>query len=51
MDKRLKNEIEHGKKIAIDADNIWGWSGKAGNLRWERRVEMLLKGIKPYHRI
>lgn len=51
MDIRLKHEIDHGKKISSDADDVWGWSGKAGNLRWERRVRMLLNGIQPHHRV
>ncbi len=49
MDVRLKHEIEHSKKIAPFAESIWGWSGKAGSLRWERRVKMLTKGLKPHH--
>ena len=51
MDNRLKNEIEHGKKIVTAAENIWGWSGKAGNLRWKRRVKMLSENIKPNHTV
>jgi hypothetical protein len=45
MDVRLKNEIKHGKKSAPFAETIWGWSGKAGGLRCERRVKMLLNGL------
>lgn len=51
MNIRLKHEIEHGEKIAPYAKTIWGWSGKAGSLRWERRVKMLLKGLKPHQRV
>ena len=49
MDARLKQEIEHGKRIAPYAKTIWGWSGKAGSLRWRRRVSMLMKEIMPHH--
>ena len=46
MNKAL--EIEHGKKIADDAENIWGWGTPAGRLRAERRFQYLVRygGIK-----
>lgn len=47
MDERLKNEIEHGRRIALYAEDAWGWSGRIGSLRWQRRVEMLLGGLRP----
>ncbi|MFQ5736667.1 MAG: methyltransferase domain-containing protein [Thermodesulfobacteriota bacterium] len=50
-DKRLKNEIEHGRKIAGAAEEIWGWSGRIGALRWERRMKMLLGELKPGSRV
>lgn len=51
MDERLKNEIEHGRKIASYAEAAWGWSGKVGSLRWNRRVEMLCRDLKPGSRV
>lgn len=51
MDQRLKNEIEHGRKIAPAAEEIWGWSGRVGTLRWERRMSMLLGGLGPGQRV
>lgn len=47
MDERLKNEIAHGRQIASYAEAAWGWSGKVGSLRWQRRVQMLLDGLRP----
>lgn len=47
IDNRLKNEIEHGKKIAGDAGRIWNWESPAGKRRWERRVRMLTSHITP----
>jgi len=42
MDKRLINEIEHGKfLIKKGAGEIWNWETPAGKLRWKRRVNML----------
>jgi len=35
---RLKNEIEHGRRIAGDALNIWGWESPAGQARADRRA-------------
>ena len=41
-DKRLLNEIEHGKYlIEHGAGETWNWESPAGKLRWERRVAML----------
>ncbi len=51
MDPRLKHEIEHGRKIASYAEEAWGWSGRIGGLRWERRVRMLVEGLKPGDRV
>ncbi len=46
MNKAL--EIEHGKKIADDAENIWGWGTPAGLRRAERRFHYLVEygGVK-----
>lgn len=46
-DNRLKNEIEHGKKIVKDAGRIWNWESPAGRRRWKRRVELLTSHITP----
>jgi len=51
MDERVRREIEHGRRIAASAEDIWGWSGKIGELRWERRVRMLLGALKPGDRV
>ncbi len=41
-DKRLQNEIEHGKYlIEHGAGETWNWESPAGKLRWKRRVGML----------
>jgi len=48
MDKRLSNEIEHGKYLAKEgAGEVWNWESPAGKLRWQRRVAMLTKHLKP----
>ena len=47
-DKRILNEIEHGKYLAKNnAGEIWGWETPAGKLRWKRRVQMLINEITP----
>ena len=47
-DKRLRNEIEHGKYLKKQgAGEIWGWETVAGRRRWSRRVKMLTDHIKP----
>jgi ubiquinone/menaquinone biosynthesis C-methylase UbiE len=46
MDKRLKNEIEHGKYLAREgAGEVWNWESPAGKIRWQRRVKMLTSHI------
>ncbi|HPQ09044.1 MAG TPA: class I SAM-dependent methyltransferase [Bacteroidia bacterium] len=42
MDKRLINEIEHGKKIKENAEDIWGWGTPSGKVRAERRSDLLI---------
>jgi SAM-dependent methyltransferase len=39
---RHAHEIEHGAKIALAAEEVWGWSSPAGQLRARRRAELLL---------
>jgi ubiquinone/menaquinone biosynthesis C-methylase UbiE len=50
-DLRLKSEIEQGIKIASNAESVWGWSGAAGRARWTRRKEMLIRLLRPHHRV
>ncbi|MCK5536085.1 MAG: methyltransferase domain-containing protein [Bacteroidales bacterium] len=38
LESKINNEIEHGKKISSNADEIWGWASPAGQLRAERRA-------------
>lgn len=40
--ERIQREIEHGKKIAGDALNIWGWGTLAGQMRAKRRAEFFI---------
>ncbi|MFH0703166.1 MAG: class I SAM-dependent methyltransferase [bacterium] len=42
-DKRIENEIIHGKLIADKGEQIWNWSSPAGKIRWKRRVDMFIK--------
>jgi SAM-dependent methyltransferase len=42
---RVENEVKHGKYLAARPDEYWGWSGKAGRLRLERRATMLSDGL------
>jgi ubiquinone/menaquinone biosynthesis C-methylase UbiE len=52
MDKRIQNEIEHGKYLAHEgAGEVWNWESPAGKLRWQRRVKMLTTSIKPTDQI
>ncbi len=37
LDKRIKNEINHGKFISEKGEAIWNWSSPAGKIRWQRR--------------
>jgi SAM-dependent methyltransferase len=45
MDQRIRNEVEHGARIAKNAEEVWNWSGPAGARRWARRVELLTDRI------
>ncbi len=38
LETKLSNEIEHGKKISKNAEDIWGWSSPAGQIRAQRRA-------------
>ncbi|MFB0533936.1 MAG: class I SAM-dependent methyltransferase [Anaerolineae bacterium] len=37
-----RTELEHGRNIADRAEEIWGWASKAGQLRAERRANLLI---------
>ncbi|MEZ0230855.1 MAG: class I SAM-dependent methyltransferase [Planctomycetota bacterium] len=39
---RHAHEIEHGARIALEAEEVWGWSSPAGRLRARRRADLLL---------
>ena len=41
--KRIQHEIDHGKKISKNAEEIWGWSSPAGQVRANRRAEYFIK--------
>ncbi len=45
-DKRIANEIQHGKFIAIEGEQVWNWSSPAGKIRWERRCNMFKDFLK-----
>jgi ubiquinone/menaquinone biosynthesis C-methylase UbiE len=40
--QRIKNEIDHGKKIKEHAEDIWGWSTPAGKKRADRRAQYFI---------
>ena len=40
---KIQNEIEHGKIIAKDVINIWGWGTPAGQIRAKRRAEYFIQ--------
>jgi 2-polyprenyl-3-methyl-5-hydroxy-6-metoxy-1,4-benzoquinol methylase len=45
-DRRLENEIRHGKFLAAaGAGEIWAWETPAGKMRWARRVGLLTAGL------
>jgi SAM-dependent methyltransferase len=46
MEKRIENEIQHGKFLSENSvGEIWNWEGVAGKTRWERRTRMLTTHI------
>jgi ubiquinone/menaquinone biosynthesis C-methylase UbiE len=48
MDKRLENEIEHGRFLKEHgAAEVWNWASPAGKIRFRRRIEMLAAHIRP----
>jgi SAM-dependent methyltransferase len=48
-DERLAREIEHGRKIAWNAESVWFWESPAGRRRAERRAELFIEhgGLAP----
>jgi SAM-dependent methyltransferase len=43
MEKRLQRELEHDRKIAEEAESVWGWTSPAGKIRAQRRAHLLIK--------
>jgi ubiquinone/menaquinone biosynthesis C-methylase UbiE len=46
INKRLQNEIQHGKYISSKAEQVWHWSSPAGKIRFQRRANIIKKFIK-----
>lgn len=44
-DKRIQNEILHGKYINEHGEKIWNWSTPAGKIRWSRRCGLFKEFI------
>jgi len=42
-DQRKLNEIEHGKKIAGNAEEVWGHAKLAGQARVDRRIKIMIE--------
>ena len=42
-DERLRREIEHGRKIAANAEDVWFWGSPAGRRRADRRAELFVE--------
>jgi ubiquinone/menaquinone biosynthesis C-methylase UbiE len=42
MQNVIEHEIAHGKKISENAEEIWGWGSKAGQLRAQRRADYFI---------
>ena len=41
--ERARREIEHGRRIAEAAEDIWNWASPAGQVRARRRAEMFVQ--------
>src|SRR5271163_2243361 len=41
--QRHAREIEHGARIALEAEEVGGWSSPAGRVRARRRADLLLR--------
>ncbi len=48
-DERLAREVEHGRKIAANAESVWFWESPAGRRRADRRAELFVEhgGLGP----
>ncbi len=48
-DERLAREIEHGRRIAGNAESVWFWESPAGRRRAQRRAELFIEhgGLGP----
>lgn len=44
--KRLENELQHGKKIAQNAEEVWNWESGAGKVRADKRAKHLADYLK-----
>ncbi|MFA5858925.1 MAG: class I SAM-dependent methyltransferase [Elusimicrobiota bacterium] len=44
--KRIDNEVKHGKKILHAAEDIWGWGSPAGRVRANRRAAIFVELAK-----
>jgi SAM-dependent methyltransferase len=51
-DERLRREIEHGRKIAANAEEVWFWESPAGRRRADRRAALFVEhgGLAPGRR-
>jgi len=43
LSERARREIEHGRRIAEAAEDIWNWASPAGQVRARRRAEMFVQ--------
>ncbi len=43
---KVNHEIEHGKKISKNAEDIWGWASPAGQVRARRRADYFIRLAK-----
>ncbi len=42
LETKISNEIKHGKKISKKAEDIWGWTSPAGQIRAQRRANYFI---------
>ncbi len=43
-ERNVATEIAHGRAIAGNAEEVWGWTTRIGRIRLERRVRLLIEG-------
>lgn len=46
-DVRKAQEIEHGRAMAMNAEQWWGWGTPAGRLRVDRRAGLIAEAVRP----